>query len=174
MKIFYIEKDKLLTKIPLEVLESYSDGRIYASKEKYIEHLCGLYLIKNIAKNYYKLENTDIEIINSKPYFKDGKLFFSLSHSKNVIAICFHNENVGLDIEHIQPRNYEKILKHYNKKIENLTDFEFYKFWTLLEAGIKLGDKPVSQFTTKFEDNYVLSCVSDNVIVSDFDIIKID
>ena len=172
MKIFYIEKDKFLQNIDIETLEQFSDGRVYKSQEKYIEHLCGLYLVKNVAKNFYNIENPEIEIKNSKPFLKNCNLFFSISHSENIVAAAFHNKNIGFDIEKIKQRNYEEILERYDIKKDNPSLEDFYKFWTLHEAQIKLGNSYVSSFTIPFGKDYILSCVSDEVIISEFDIIK--
>jgi len=172
MKIFYIEKDKFLKNIKFEILEKFSDGRIYKSKEKYLEHLCGLYLVKNVAKEFYNIENPEIEIKNSKPFFRYNNLYFSISHSENIVAAAFHTSNTGFDIERIKPRNYKKILKKYNIENENPTPEDFYKFWTLHEAQIKLGTPCKSSFTIPFKNDYILSCVSDEVIISEFEIIQ--
>lgn len=172
MKIFYIEKDKFLQNSKLEFLEKFSDGRVYGSTEKYLEHLCGLYLVKTIAKEFYNIENPEIEIKNSKPFFKHSDLFFSISHSENIVAAAFHTSNTGFDIERIKPRDYKKILKRYHIENENFTPEDFYKFWTVHEAQIKLAKPYVSSYTTTLGNEYMFSCVSDEVIISDFEIIK--
>lgn len=173
MKIFYIKKDKFLNNIKIEDLKKFSDGKVYKSNDKYLEHLCGLYLAKNVAKKFYGISNPEIEIRNFKPFFKDNNLYFSISHSANIVAVAFHNENIGFDIEQCKTsRDYKKILERFNIKKENPTKEDFYKFWTLHEAGIKLGTNYVSSFTMPLTDDYILSCVSDEIIVSQFQIIE--
>lgn len=173
MKIFYIDKKEFLSSINIEELEKYSDGRKYKSKEKYLEHLCGLYLVKNTAKIFYDIKNPEIEIKNSKPFFKDVQnLYFSLSHSGDIVAAAFHTENTGFDIEQKKQRNFKNIMENFKIEISNPTAEDFYKFWTLHEAGIKLGKPVLSSYTAPFGNDYILSCVSDEVIISDFEIIK--
>lgn len=172
MEIFYIEKEDFLSRINIGDLEKYSDGRMYKSKAKYLEHLCGLYLVKSAAKEIYDIQNPEIEIINSKPFFKDCGLYFSISHSGNIVAAAFHTGNIGFDIERIKPRNYKALLERFDIKKENPTAEDFYKFWTLYEAQIKLGTSYISSFTMPFGDEYVLSCVSDEVMISEFNIVK--
>ena len=173
MNIFYLKKDEFLKTINLSELEKYSDNRKYNSQEKYIEHLLGLYLTKTIAQKFYHLENTDIETINSKPFFKNNnKLYCSISHSKNIILVAFDNKNIGVDVQFARNLNFEQILKRYNSNLEPTKD-NFYKFWTKLEAGIKLGEPTFASFSTIIENEYYLSCASAQPIVYDFEIIKI-
>lgn len=173
MKIFYIEKDKFLENIKIEDLEKFSDGKVYKSNNKYIEHLCGLYLVKNVAKKFYGIEDTEIEIRNFKPFFKNSNLYFSISHSANIVAVAFHNENIGFDVEYCRKtRNFKEIMERFDIKKENPTKEDFYKFWTLYEAKIKLGKDFVSAYTANLGSDYILSCVSDVVMTSEFEIIK--
>ena len=169
MDIFYLNKSEFLKSIDRASLEVFSDGREYSSEDKYFEHLCGLFLVKFIAKNIYKINNTEIEIVDKKPFLKDRKLFFSISHSKDVVVVVFDNNNVGVDVEFIQDRsNYNAIMERYGKKIENPSLEDFYKFWTLHEAEIKLGTGVKSVFSSKIENDYMLTCVSDDPLVSTF------
>ena len=172
MKIFYIEKDKFLQNVDIETLEKYSDGKVYKSKEKYIEHLCGLYLVKTIAKTFYNIENPEIITENSKPFLKNCDIFFSVSHSKNIVAVAFHTKNIGFDVEKIKQRDYKSLLERYDVKIENPTPEDFYKFWTKYEAEIKLGKPVKSSYSQILCNDYVLSCVSDEVMISEFEIIN--
>ena len=63
MEIFYVEKSEFLKQVKMADLEQVSDGRQYKSREKYLEHLCGLYLVKNLAKKIYNVKNSEIEIV---------------------------------------------------------------------------------------------------------------
>lgn len=173
MEIFYIDKSEFLQHFSLLELEKYSDGRKYKSQEKYLEHLCGLYLVKNIAMKIYNIKNTDIEIISDKPFFKSRELYFSVSHSKNIVAVAFSKYDIGLDVEFIKKRDFKSIMNHYNFEIENPSAREFYKFWTLHEAEIKLGQAPVSKFSIPMNDEYYLSCVSSTPLISSFEIVKL-
>ena len=50
MEIYYLKKDEFLKSINREELEKFSDGRKYLSEEKYLEHLCGIFLTKYVNK----------------------------------------------------------------------------------------------------------------------------
>lgn len=128
--------------------------------EKQKQHNAGRYIIEYAAKNIYNIENSEIEIINKKPKFKHSDIMFSISHSNEIAAVCFSNSPVGLDIEQIIPRDFEKISKRMNFKLKEHTLEEFYKNWTLYEAEIKLQNKVRSSKTILFLNNYVLSVVS--------------
>ena len=174
MEIFYLKKSEFLKSVNKASLENFSDGREYSSEEKYFEHLCGLFLVKFIAKHFYEINDVEIEIRNKKPFFKNSELFFSISHSKDIVAVAFNSSNIGLDVEIIQNRpNYEAILERYGKMVENPSLEDFYKFWTHYEAEVKLGENVKSAFCAKFENEYMVSCVSDNPLVSNFIVKKL-
>lgn len=161
MDIYFLKKDEFFEKINLNSLEKFSDGRKYSSRDKYFEHLCGLFLVKFIAKNVYNLKDIDIEIIDKKPYFKTQEKFFSISHSKNIILVAFSDKNVGVDIEYLENRDYKSILKRYNKDFKAATLEDFYKFWTIYESKIKLNSQEKFSQTLKLGLEYILSCLSE-------------
>ena len=90
MDIFYIRKNEFLSSVDKAALEKFSDGREYNSQDKKLEHLCGLFLTKFIAKNIYDVNNLEIEICNRKPFFVSREIFFSISHSKDIILVAFN------------------------------------------------------------------------------------
>ncbi len=170
MEIYYLKKEEFLNSVNIESLEKFTDNREYKCRDKYLEHLCGLFLVKFIAKNVYGIENTDIVSENHKPVFKNHKLNFSISHSKNIVMAAFNNKNIGLDVEYMYPRDYKRILERYNRNIKNPTRHDFYRFWTLHEAEIKLGAEPKSIYSSFLNKDYVYTCVSDSVIVTKYGI----
>lgn len=173
MEIFYVKKSEFLKQVKMADLEQVSDGRQYKSREKYLEHLCGLYLVKNLAKKIYNVKNSEIEIVGGKPFFKSREMFFSVSHSENLVVVGVAKDDIGLDVEFVKPRDFKKIMTHYGFEIENPTAEEFYRFWTLHEAEIKLGRTPVSKFSIPFLQEYYLSCVSSSPMVSSFDVVNL-
>ena len=116
MEIYYLKKEEFLNSIDINSLKKFSDNREFSSEEKYLEHLCGLFLTKYIAKKVYNIKNTEIELKNKKPYFKNNEIYFSVSHSKNIVLVGFNNANIGVDTEYMYPRNYQKIIRQRNKK----------------------------------------------------------
>lgn len=176
MDIFYLKKSEFLKNIDYKTLKTFSDNREFNSKEKEEEHLLGLFLTKFIAKHIYDIQNTEIEIINKKPFFKNAKLYFSISHSKDIVLVVFNNSSIGADIEYMKNgKNFKLIMNRYGIKTPNPTAKEFYRFWTEHEAEIKLGNNNIkSLFSEVLEDNYMLTCVSDNIFVSNFQIKKLN
>jgi len=173
MKIYYIKKDKFLKTIDRKELEKFSDGRIYKSESKYLEHLIGLYLAKTVAQKYYGIKDTTIILKNKKPVFKNGEICFSISHSRNLAVVAFSQNNIGADVEYMAQRDFKSLLERYDIHIENPTKYDFYKFWTKYESGIKLGTESKSDYSTIIEDNYALSCSCETPLTSDFELIEI-
>lgn len=161
MDVYFIEKDKFLNSIDRKYLESFSDNRKYKSEEKYLEHLCGLFIIKYVAKNFYNIEKPEINYVNKKPYINSNELSISVSHSENIVMVAFEKTNIGIDIEFMKDKDYSKIFKRYNIEKENPTKEEFYEFWTQKEAEIKLGKKNNYTINKILFDNYMFCTVSE-------------
>ena len=156
MKIFYIDTEKYL--IDIDFLKSFAD-RKFLSEEKEKQHCFGRFLVKSVAKDFYKLCDFQIETVNKKPRFKNNKLQFSISHSENIVLAAFDENPIGADIEFMKERNFKELFAWYNYKGENITEELFYRFWTQYEAGIKLQGSPKTKITTELENNFMLSVV---------------
>ena len=118
MEIYYLKKSEFFKSINRESLEYFSDNRKYTSDEKYLEHLSGLFLTKFIAKHFYELSDLEIVRENNKPFFKNGGMFFSISHSKDIVLVAFNNKNVGADVEYIsENKNFKAIMERYGEKV---------------------------------------------------------
>ena len=171
MKIFYIEIDKFKAKYDKNFLMPYADNE-FKSDKRFYEHTIGRYLIKNVAQQYYNIKDTSI-IVNDKgkPLFKNNFLCFSISHSKNIVMGCFDTNNCGIDIEYNKNRNLEDFSDYFGNEFK--TSEDFYKFWTLREASIKLADSVKYQYFQKL-DNYYFTVVSNNKNVDGIELIKIE
>ena len=176
MDIFYLKKSEFLPNIDPNSLKKFSDGRIFKSKDKEEEHLLGIFLTKFIAKYIYDIKNPEIIIKNKKPFFKFAKIFFSISHSKDIVLVAFNNSNIGTDIEYMEEcKNFKSIMNRFGIKTTNPTAKEFYRFWTEYEAEIKLGNNDIkSLFSEIVEQNYMLTCVSDNIFTTNYQIKKLN
>lgn len=174
MDIFYLKKSEFISFINQDSLQTFFDGRIFKCKDKELEHLCGIFLTKFIAKHVYDIHNLDIELRNKKPYFVSNEIFFSISHSKDIVLVAFNNSNIGADIEYMQDgKNYKLIMNRYGHKVSNPSKKDFYRFWTVHEAEIKLNGDIKSLFSEIIEHDYMLACVSDDIFVSNFCIKKL-
>ena len=122
------------------------------------EFALGRYIVQQIAQKQFNITD-EIILDNKKPVFKNNKnLHFSITHSNNIVAVAFDDVPVGIDIEQIIERKYEKIAKRYGKKFDNIKDF--YTWWTTYEAKIKC---PQARFINTFElrDGYICTAVSE-------------
>ncbi len=174
MDIFYLKKSEFLPNVSEISLKRFSDEREFKSKEKEIEHLLGIFLTKFIAKQVYDVKNLEIETRGGKPFFKSNEIFFSISHSENIVMVVFNNSNIGVDVEYMKDgKNYKLIMKRYGIDAKNPSKKEFYRFWTVHEAEIKLNGHIRSLFSELLEENYMLACVSDNIFVANFLIKKL-
>lgn len=73
---------------------------------------------------------------NGKPYFKDSKIFFNYSHSKNYIACAISQHEVGIDIEETNRNISDSIAKKYlNNEKDNSKRMEI---WVKKESYSKL------------------------------------
>lgn len=142
--------------INFQNLEKVINSKIQKSK---FHHRVSRILLSSILSDIYKI-NSDILEENRKPYIKDNPIYFSISHSMNVIGIAVSHAIIGLDIEYKKKRNYKAILKYmgYNN-IENITENDFFKIWTKYEAEYKSGLKNsnIKYFSYK---NYICSLSS--------------
>ncbi len=113
--------------------------------------VCGEMLVK---KHYGP--DSVIEYDNrGKPYLKNKKGFFSISHSKGLVAVAVSDNPVGLDIERIRNINFniikkvctdsekEYVLNGGNKEEQNIRLIEI---WTFKEAYFKYMGTGITDF----------------------------
>ena len=113
---------------------------------------------------------------NNKPWADN--CFVSISHSRDMIAVCTSDKPVGIDIEFMATdRDYKKIANRFYKGKE-LEEFEFsptaetfYGLWTKKEAYSKISGQGAIEifegfdvlnvdgfeFQTEFIENFALS-----------------
>ena len=143
MKIFYIELNN-------------TQG---ISKKK-LQSALGRHIVKEVARIFYNVNDTEIIIENNKPKFKNADLCFNISHSNNIVAVAFDVLPLGLDVEYIKERNFKLLLERYNIA-SNDKEF-FYQFWTEYEASIKIQDEIKQKLCFKLKEDYMLSLFSSN------------
>lgn len=153
--IFDVENYKSISK---DILNSFLK-REFKNQERMFIHSLSYFLLDKILKENYQLEKREIIFENKKPKLKTNELYFSISHSGRYIALAISKFNCGIDIEEIKPRNYEKIAKRMNFKVNTLDNF--YRDWTEFEAIYKLNSIKRTIYQTKIE-NHMLTAVSEN------------
>jgi hypothetical protein len=123
------------------------------------EHPNSQLFVEKVAREHYGLDDTRIELRKKKPHFVASELCFSISHSKDFVAVCFDNNPVGFDIENISLlRNFEGLAKRYG--LTSSDPREFYKFWCGYEAMFKLGTPALSVKSFEIVDNYMAAVAS--------------
>lgn len=114
-KIFYTEKNKFL---------STEDALRY------------------ILPHYFNRVNTDVYRNESgKPYLTDANgLFFSVSHTKEMLFLAFSDENVGIDAERLDREiHLNLLLKRFpqEERREIADEKEFLRHWVVKESAVK-------------------------------------
>lgn len=171
MKIFYIEVDNFKKKHSKDFLIPYANIECKTEKRFY-EYTIGRYLVRKAAQQYYHIEDNSI-IINDdgKPLFKSNPIHFSISHSKDIVMVCFDIYNCGIDVEYNKNRNLEELSNLFDQDFKTLESF--YKFWTLRESSIKLADSINYQHFQKLNKNYYFTVVSSNKNVNNIELIEV-
>ncbi len=162
MKVYYINTDTFLKNIDMESLFFFSKDENFKSEKRKLEFSLDRFLLFYIAKQIYGKTYPEVLIKHNKPYFKDLKPHFSISHSKNIVLICFDDYENGVDIEFIKDRNFTKLFEYYNITNIPANRFNFYRFWTEYEAKVKLKSELKSSLTGLFLQNFMLSVTSNH------------
>ena len=113
----------------------YTDKSAYTSSQEAIE-----YLLKKI---FGIVDARILKTDNGKPYLSnvhDVPLFFSVSHTKNLLFIAFSKENIGIDAEYATRRvHYAPIIKKFPQMEQNEihSTADFLQHWLAKESAIK-------------------------------------
>ena len=178
IRIFFFDTSKFLDVIDKQSYQCFLDGNLFKSQKRIEQYCLGRFLIKYVLKKYYSIENPTIVLKNKKPCLQlnnenDLQISFSLSHSRNMIMAAFYASNekdveLGLDIEYMKPRDFEKLLKYYQVETDVYDAKTFYSFWTQYEANIKLQSVQKTMFTCGFLNEFILSLVT-NIDILDIE-----
>lgn len=164
-------KEEMLSSLDEDELVKANTFKKEDDKKRYV-------ISRNLLK--YVLKNnriTDYELVYNefgKPFLKDNKAYFNLSHTHDFVVCAFSDNLVGVDIERIRPKNDLVIKRCYtsNEALVCVDDLMFTKIWTLKESYIKYLGTGLKTKLNSFETvkDYAL-CKIDNVI---FTSMKID
>ena len=158
MELYYLDKNEFLTTADTSCLNRFKAEKQDCSESRQTEYALGRFLVTYVFEKRFNLKKPEILLQNKKPYVKDCGVYFSISHSENIIATVFDKSPVGFDLEKIKERDFSKLSKRYGlKNAEKLT---FYRFWTEYEAKIKLQQDVVSAYSKEFLDEYYMCIVS--------------
>ena len=134
--------------VHMELLKQFQKKEI-SNPKKWNEHCFSYLMVDRILRDFYGIEDRDIVFNGKKPFLKNRKKFFSVSHSNDFIALAFSDYDCGVDIE-----------KRMGFKCNTLE--EFYNEWTRFEAEYKLG-KPAQKFKKFHFDEYIITAASVNI-----------
>ena len=94
---------------------------------------------------------------NGKPYFKNNRVHFSISHSHDLCAVAVADKPVGIDIEIVKERyNQHLIDRSLCDNEKAIFDGDFTRIWSRKEAVAKMTGKgiagyPVDIDTTQYQ-----------------------
>ena len=142
--------------IDLNLDKNITENKIQLNK---LQHKFSRLFLKNILENVYGIK-FEISEKNKKPYIENNPIYFSISHSKSLIGICFDTYNIGFDIEYKKDRDIKGLLKHYGLEDEKITKDEFYQMWTVYEAEYKAGQ--INQILSFNYNGYMCSVSCEN------------
>lgn len=123
--------------------------RIYLYTGKYFHGSKGWPLVRKGASEYMASDADNLEIMvaeKGKPYFTDGKIQFSLSHSESLWACVYGPDQCGLDVQFKKKTDFRRIsMRHFSREENLYIEKEgiegFYRIWTRREALGKLTGK---------------------------------
>ena len=104
---------------------------------------------------------------NEKPYLKDGRAFFNISHSGNYVICSISKSEIGCDVQTVgkyNPRIAERFFteneKLFLEKSEN-QPHDFTKLWTLKESVLKKTGDGITRGLNSF-------CFADSLTLNSF------
>jgi 4'-phosphopantetheinyl transferase len=155
---FNFEDKQMFNKLYKEEKKNAKSIKFEKSRKTYIlAHFLNHYFLQ--LHHFNHREKTEYQLTDrGKPYFKNKKnICFNISHSNNIVALAYFNQDLGVDIEHIKnsKTQIELVSKRFFSFNENNQIFDdhelFYKFWTKKEAVIKAVGCGITDEITNIE-----------------------
>lgn len=89
---------------------------------------------------------------SGKPFFKDGKIHFSISHSKGLCAVAVSDRPVGTDIELCRASYpFRMIEKSLSPREREAFDGDFTRIWSRKEAVAKMTGEGISGYPNQID-----------------------
>ncbi|MDR2462094.1 MAG: 4'-phosphopantetheinyl transferase superfamily protein [Mycoplasmataceae bacterium] len=140
-------------------LNKYSKLKRYINKNDKQLAICSMkYKYFFVKKHNYDINDL---VLTKKPYVKNAKYHFSISHSYPYCVFCESKNEIGIDVQYINKKiNYSRIMKkkffdEEKKYIKNDIK-KFYKIWTCKEAlykALNKQDQKKNKLTNLFINN---------------------
>lgn len=149
--------EKFIELLPEERVEKYLRLRQMRDKENCVAaYLLLRYALMENGINSFEIATGE----NGKPYLKDERIFFNLSHCSQGVAVAVDEFPLGIDVQEIGELK-EKIAKRFFSKSENEKIFSsadkaetFTRLWTLKESVIKNEGKSIANIADFPFENY--------------------
>lgn len=179
----YIDKSKHNFFLNEKFVEMALDFQQRVSRYKKWENvqasIIGRLLLDNLIKTFDL--NLSIEKLvynsNQKPYFKNTNIFFTISHTDDIVVCAITDINeIGIDIEKLQDININNFnfffTRHEWESIHNSQNamYSFISLWTQKESVIKATGYGLSLDLGSFEIGNDNTTVIHNTIYSVKDI----
>ena len=117
-------------------------------------------LLKESLKKDYNI--SDYEIIYNeynKPYLKNEKIYFNISHSNGTIVLVISDKEIGVDVEYFVYK--ESVVRKYftnneQNEIQNSTNkvYDFTRIWVMKEAFVKMKGTGLSKTFYQRQSQY--------------------
>ncbi len=114
-------------------------------------------LVRKAVSEKFNISKNDIRFRvgeNGKPYIKDVKIEFSISHSGDIAVCAISDKPVGIDIEKIRDININLVKRVFTPDEQqyvlekwSLSKERFFEVWTRKEAYAKMNGKGVATFS---------------------------
>lgn len=156
----------------------------YKLKNDRLRSAAGYMLIKELYCEKLTKDNCPQILFSDKgkPYFESHPLYFSISHSADLIVCAINEKEIGIDVEkisHFNPKLIDRICNDDEREYIGYSIENFFKIWTAKEAysklcglGIPMGMKNINvDFKNSLVENkklivntiedYIVSIVTD-------------
>jgi 4'-phosphopantetheinyl transferase len=128
-----------------------SKAHRFVNKKDRVSHVITYGLLRLILSHHCHLAPEEIQIHRSslgKPYVAGNMPHFNLSHTKNLLVIAVAGDEVGVDVEYVNPAFlFQHVAEFVLCKAEQQTlacipphqqQAKFFEYWTAKEALLKL------------------------------------
>ncbi|MGN0823851.1 MAG: 4'-phosphopantetheinyl transferase family protein [Candidatus Coproplasma sp.] len=165
-KLYYIDVEKL----PENALERMCANLSAERKEKVKSQKCERDKLLSAAAGYILEQALKSEGVasfslcynqNGKPYLRDGKVYFNLSHSGSVAVCAVSDREVGVDVQAFRPVKDELLKKVCTQAEYSFVTADggeilqrFCRVWALKESVMKCLGKGLSLSPKKIEMDF--------------------
>lgn len=158
-EVYLMRVNELTDECFQKMLSTVGDGKResllrYKAVEKRNESLTAEVLLRAVLCYRLNTDNDKLEFCLSdkgKPFLKNRKIYFNVSHTKGLVAVAVSNVSIGIDIELIRDID-PKFCSRFCSRDEQayvipdgeLRKIRFFEVWTRKEAIVKQSGEGLS------------------------------